>query len=530
METVESKLEECSIALQEPRQSKQDNFVRNEFPDIEMELMIEGRYNISTTDCFSESYPYYMKDFCVFECPFLYKMKSKFSNITALSDFQKLSKSMQKASAVSPRYPHRIARITSSYGAEPGARFVDVNDTTGQMDTFDLRGDIHRLPLVVARYRYFVVDFQQNTVCAHMLLQLLYFAKRTILLPNTNFGLNSHLEVTPYVLKLEDNVISPTTFSYLYRQDERLRAQSLAAYRFAMNFLFLKRRCTNLRNYYLYLTTQSTSSMVLQQAAPNGQKKIGEGKYKSRRYFVSINRQSASSIAGGKSSGIHIVLSRNNESLEPYAWLSNYSHVIFNRFETVSLPGLHIVNDSRRSNGLESAAYLRYIIDNYDQLPETVLFAQASGSVDYTVEHLQQELEQWSKSMFALRIENIGFGYLGTQCRRLFHSTPRELEEALNGYYSQWLEFPLNRWYNPGSTFVVTKEAIQRRTKESYITLLRLLDYHTNPLEHRLFEITWPAVFRSGCVIGNYDDCMLVRRVDCGVEYDGAVSISIPSN
>lgn len=543
------------------------------FSDLEFDVLFQGRLNLSVPDCFQSTMPYYLKDFCIFECPLLFKQKGKLSNITSMSEYQLLAKAMQKVSIITARNNHRIAVVTSSHSSISGEPFFDVTDNTKFVDRFDIKGDLSHLPSIVANYRYIVVDFKQNTVCAQMLIQLIYFSKRTILVPSTNPRLTKHSEISPFVLQLPENRITNMTFSYLMRHATEQHLQTSASFRFAMNFLSLKRRCANLRHYQSYVlnstvwkssfSAESVLNMSASSVSPLSLLKPGGGHHHSRhsrRHHLratggadSGDRNGPANLNGASQHGelvthqnLFVVLSHVDSSYEftNSSWLKEYDHVIYDRSGGIAMnaedSNLHFqLVDQRKEKGHDAAIFLRYIITHYHSLPEFVVFARtpsnsSSGSSSYSMDDLHRDVFYLSEIAKELRIENGGFGYLGDRCLRYFDNFSIENHFSLHGYFAQWLEFPSNRWYGTSGAFVVMKSAILRRSLDSYFTLLRLVDYSYNklPVEARLLDMSWPAVFRSSCVVGNYDDCLL-RRVDrCGEsvneETNYTIDISAP--
>lgn len=568
-DTLKAKVDDCFSALHDQRltASPADRVeFKESFVDLEFDVLVQGRFNLSVPDCFSATSPYYLKDFCVFECPFLTKQKSKSGYVGALADFQQLAKSMQKNAAIIPRHNHRIAVITSSYGSSSGKPFFDVHDAgTKSLDRFDLKGDLSHLPNIVANYRYVLVDLQQHTVCTHLILQLIFFSKRTVLVPASNPTLTVHSEVAPFVLQLPTNRVTNDTFSFLFRNAAENHLQSLASFRFAMNFFPLKRRCTNLRHYHnWFMNATSTVANAVDMKAYNASSlyKGGRGHHSRANRHNRLRHQrggGGSSNVAGESTGeaaavgepsvdnhqatgkVVVVLSHTAGDFHAKntSWLVGYDHVILDHsgtakssFSDGGVTGhLRVVDSTAvKESGQHVADYLRYIISSYHHLPDFMIFAHTRGSSDthghltYSLDDLHHDVYHFVEEVKDIRPENSGFAYLGSHCQRFFAQLPKEMHYALHGYFAQWLEFPLNRWFAPGGFFVVSKAAVLRRSLDSYMTLLRLVDYQSvsaatqSPAaEIALFDMTWPSVFRSSCVVGNHDDCMLRHHERCDV-------------
>ena len=69
METIKSKIDECSQVLHDQRPSKEKvDFVEG-FSDLEFDVFLTAQFNLSVPNCFDSYAPYYLKDFCIFECP-----------------------------------------------------------------------------------------------------------------------------------------------------------------------------------------------------------------------------------------------------------------------------------------------------------------------------------------------------------------------------------------------------------------------------------------------------------------------------
>jgi len=203
-----------------------------------------------------------------------------------------------------------------------------------------------------------------------------------------------------------------------------------------------------------------------------------------------------------------IVVARYSESIE---WLLPILHhcIVINKGEP-----LNIKNEICVPNvGRESESYLRYIIDNYHDLPEIVLFTQATitdhiSPNETPIEYLHKLLEEAQQHGASLprtshnymespalnsefgpqwNIINKGFAErYGNQSAPLFCDW--FCEHILPVYPN-----PIHMWLN--GLFAVRRENIVRRPLAYYQGLIKEVNHDVDPVEGHFFERSWYYIF-----------------------------------
>ena len=205
-----------------------------------------------------------------------------------------------------------------------------------------------------------------------------------------------------------------------------------------------------------------------------------------------------------------IVVARYNENVE---WLTPEMEncLIYNKGEKMNL-----VNEIISENvGRESESYLKYIISNYDFLPDVVIFTQARIS-----DHIDGGTDEISY-LTRMRNEAILHGksqtyltYQQPQTQTLHCCWDREWniydgEYFLKNHYKNntpilfidWFKEHINPHYpNPiniyrAGLFAVKREIIISKEKSYYERLMKEVDHHINPTEGHFFERSWFYIF-----------------------------------
>lgn len=104
--------------------------------------------------------------------------------------------------------------------------------------------------------------------------------------------------------------------------------------------------------------------------------------------------------------GLHIVVARYNETLNFLDIIPNdVTYTIYNKGEdNISFPNVINVPNI----GREAETYLRYIIDNYENLPDNIIFCQGSPNGHYIdfnhllVDFNENLLPKWRKKILPL--------------------------------------------------------------------------------------------------------------------------------
>jgi hypothetical protein len=200
-----------------------------------------------------------------------------------------------------------------------------------------------------------------------------------------------------------------------------------------------------------------------------------------------------------------IIVARYNENIE---WLNSEMSncIIYNKGNK-----LNISNEILLENvGRESETYLHYIITNYHNLPDVVVFTQARISdhkgiddVHYLISIKNQALE-YSKSINFFKHNDVG---------KCIHFD-KEWNLRKDGFYLkdnyknnnpitflEWFKSNININYpNPlyfycNAIFAVKKENIINKPLEYYKKLALEVNHHINSTEGHFFERSWFYIF-----------------------------------
>jgi len=193
-----------------------------------------------------------------------------------------------------------------------------------------------------------------------------------------------------------------------------------------------------------------------------------------------------------------IVVARYNENLNWLLPVIDYC-IIFNKGEP-----LHLKNEIMLKNvGRESETYLHYIIDNYDSLPDVVIFTQGNISdhrkTGYNhLEIMREEALQYGKSGCAY-YKNIFFA-IEPDFNLKMDVVPQNYGQY-RCTFDFWFQsifkipFPEEFYIYWHGIFAVRKDLILKRPLQFYKELIKEVNYHVNPTEGHFFERSWFYIF-----------------------------------
>jgi len=201
------------------------------------------------------------------------------------------------------------------------------------------------------------------------------------------------------------------------------------------------------------------------------------------------------------------VVSRLNE---PVDWLDSEFHntIIYNKCDR-----LNIENEINMTNlGRETETYLNYIITNYENLPDVVIFTRANIP-DYVG---PQNVE------YLMKIKNEAL-INGKSKPTVTHFQPegsrgscwdKEWNVSVNGFflhnsYKDNRRIPFIEWFrenvsnnypNPiniycHSVFAVKRDIIMKKTADYYKDLVKHVNHNIDPAEGHFFERAWYYIF-----------------------------------
>ncbi len=201
-----------------------------------------------------------------------------------------------------------------------------------------------------------------------------------------------------------------------------------------------------------------------------------------------------------------IIVARYNENIE---WLNSEMEncIIYNKGNKLNLD-----NEINLENvGRESETYLNYIISNYDNLPDVIVFTQArisdhigsTNNINYLINIKNQALIYSKSQNFLTHYDN----------GRNIHFD-KEWNLRNNGYilkdnykdnkpitFFEWFKNNIDINYpNPikiyvAGIFAVKKEIILNKPIEYYMNLIKEVNHHINSTEGHFFERSWFYIF-----------------------------------
>ena len=203
-----------------------------------------------------------------------------------------------------------------------------------------------------------------------------------------------------------------------------------------------------------------------------------------------------------------IVVARFNENID-YLHDEIDNCIIYNKGNIQN-----IQNEYQLENvGREAHTYLEYIINNYDKLPDIVVFTQAkisdhlgSDNVSHLINIKNSALEHTKSQNIIIHYQspknnicwdkewniNIGNG---------FYSEPRKYKNNKVITFIDWFKENINNEYpNPiyiyhNAIFAVNKQLITKNPIEYYKKLILEVNYTNDPIEAHFLERSWYYIF-----------------------------------
>lgn len=202
-----------------------------------------------------------------------------------------------------------------------------------------------------------------------------------------------------------------------------------------------------------------------------------------------------------------IVVARYNENIE---WLNNekLNCIFYNKGKQLNIDNEVILPNV----GRESETYLHYIITNYDNLPDVVVFTQArisdhkgNDDINYLLKIKNEALQDSKSQNFNTNYDiggcsdfskewNFSNGnyYLKDNYK---DNNPIKFIDWFTKYINIHFPDPINFYQN--AIFSVKKELILQNPIEYYQKLILEVNHHINPTEGHFFERSWYYIFNS---------------------------------
>lgn len=212
-------------------------------------------------------------------------------------------------------------------------------------------------------------------------------------------------------------------------------------------------------------------------------------------------------------------LSNTTRSANEQSLLITNSDVLPFEINEIMLPNL----------GRETDTYLRYIIDNYDVLPDVCVFTQAkindhlnyktipkdlvNDPVNYLRYLAQSAIHNKSKTseprlIVDAKLNNNHFGkswnLRKTDDNKIVWYLPNNYKDNRYVTFGEWFNRYIRNTYPKkdfklymNGLFAITKEVIRKRPIEYYKKLKTLVDWHYNPVDGHFFERSWYYIFND---------------------------------
>jgi hypothetical protein len=200
-----------------------------------------------------------------------------------------------------------------------------------------------------------------------------------------------------------------------------------------------------------------------------------------------------------------IIVARYNENIE---WLASEMEncIIYNKGQQLNIKNEIMLNNL----GRESETYLNYIISNYDNLPDVVVFTQARISdhrgrddVNHLLD-LKNDAFQHGKCNAGAHHQTESNTYCWDKEWNLINGKYYLEKNYKNNNpitFLEWFKTNINEHYPnpiclyPNGIFAVKKELIINKPKEFYERLILEVNHHINSTEGHFFERSWYYIF-----------------------------------
>ena len=210
-----------------------------------------------------------------------------------------------------------------------------------------------------------------------------------------------------------------------------------------------------------------------------------------------------------------VVVARYNENIE---WLKQlnvdiFDIIIYNKGSDINADfKCNIIK--LKNTGRESHTYLHHIILNYENLPEKIIFTQATP-FDHVGNNFIQDINNFEKNTpsfvyFTKNVLKIQYeetknkfmehGMLNGTMWINYHEITSNTFSVVEKLFGSFILKELNIKFGPGAIFGVNKKDILNKNKEFYLKCLDILNNSSdliNPPEGHAFERLWFYIFEN---------------------------------
>jgi hypothetical protein len=170
-----------------------------------------------------------------------------------------------------------------------------------------------------------------------------------------------------------------------------------------------------------------------------------------------------------------VVICHFKENLD---WVKNLKHkyVIYNKNSEEQ----HLYDINLPNVGFDTIVYLKYIIDNYDNLPDFVCFSQNDPFF-----HCENFLNKVNEFDFTKKFQPLGKTYI---------RDTKELDHAIEYANNNEIAYELPIKFINSAQCIVSKELILKRTKNSYQKIKDSIPLEIISNINYLIEYLWPTI------------------------------------
>ena len=182
-----------------------------------------------------------------------------------------------------------------------------------------------------------------------------------------------------------------------------------------------------------------------------------------------------------------IIVSRYNEDVE---WTKQFDNlIIYNKGNELddTYPDVRVL----KNVGREGHTYYNYICENYDNLSDYTFFLQ--GNPFDHCPYIVEKINGFSETDFEhLGIEEKHYDFTLTGDKIHTDIPLLDVFEMLFGKVENKDE---KMDFVSGGQFVVSKKQILKRPREFYLKIVKMLEYHVNPIEGYVIERFHKRIF-----------------------------------
>lgn len=177
-----------------------------------------------------------------------------------------------------------------------------------------------------------------------------------------------------------------------------------------------------------------------------------------------------------------IVVSRFDENIE---WTKQYENVLIFNKGLEDIIGDNVIK--LENVGKENHTYYKYIYDNYDDLPDFIIFLKSEIEIKFLINNIT--INNYNVDFKTFSDMNINCNLNG--CK--YHSG-LPLREVYNYLFEKDLTDDFA--FSPGSQFLVSKSRILNKSRDFYLRIVNLLNKEVNPIEYYVIERFHELIFK----------------------------------